>query len=66
MTLAVLAIALALPATLYTGLKNLQALSYGWQGIRALLCICRKMWMRSGQSSLAVNYYSGKMLLPPN
>lgn len=32
MTLAVLAIALALPATLYTGLKNLQALSYGWQG----------------------------------
>ncbi|RTE67081.1 cell division protein FtsX [Amphritea opalescens] len=32
MTLAVLAIALALPGALYTGLKNLQQLGDGWQG----------------------------------
>jgi len=32
MTLAVLAIALALPGFLYTGLKNLQQLSAGWEG----------------------------------
>ena len=32
MTLAVLAIALALPGSLYTGLKNLQQLSQGWEG----------------------------------
>ncbi|MCV6609197.1 MAG: permease-like cell division protein FtsX [Amphritea sp.] len=32
MTLAVLAIALALPGSLYTGLKNLQVLAQNWQG----------------------------------
>lgn len=32
MTLAVLAIALALPGSLYTGLKNLQQLGAGWEG----------------------------------
>ncbi|BBB24742.1 permease-like cell division protein FtsX [Amphritea japonica] len=32
MTLAVLAIALALPGALYTGLKNLQQLGQGWEG----------------------------------
>ncbi len=32
MTLAVLAIALALPGSLYTGLKNLQQLGSGWDG----------------------------------
>ncbi|WP_428035426.1 permease-like cell division protein FtsX [Amphritea sp.] len=32
MTLAVLAIALALPGSLYTGLKNLQTLGSGWDG----------------------------------
>lgn len=32
MTLAVLAIALALPGSLYTGLKNLQQLGQGWEG----------------------------------
>ena len=32
MTLAVLAIALALPGALYTGLKNIQQLGSGWDG----------------------------------